>query len=206
MNNTAVPKKLLCVGNKKIPYAYFPLPPGQTCPGATHLCRSVCYGRKRLYRDVILGRERRYTASLSPDFVPRIIREVKSNRYPVVRPHTTGDYYSRDYLKKWLDIANTCNDTYFYSYTRSFNILQEFPNIPQNFRLIGSLDASSEPETVRLAIALLQNGILAGLSWIDNGEQIPELPVRHNTICNMSCYDCDYCLTADNFLVVFPLH
>lgn len=56
-----------------------------------------------------------------------------------VRIHDAGDFFSKEYLQHWLDIAKATPDVLFYCYTKEIKIFQD-PEIkfPDNFRYIFS--------------------------------------------------------------------
>ena len=51
--------------------------------------------------------------------------ELLKKRPDYVRIHDSGDYYSKVYLQKWIDIANLFPEIKFYSYTNSVAMLKE---------------------------------------------------------------------------------
>ena len=57
-----------------------------------------------------------------------------------VRIHDSGDFYDRDYLDRWLEIAWAVNDVLFYAYTKEVTMFKEVPaaDIPDNFRYLYS--------------------------------------------------------------------
>lgn len=122
------PVFLLGMGNRKLGEAIytFTLPAVRTCPGRSKLCEKVCYalrGRLRLALDG--GRyESKYQASLAPDFVDRMTREIQSRGCSIVRVHVGGDFYSPEYTRKWAEIVKRCPQTRFFAYTRSWRIAE----------------------------------------------------------------------------------
>ena len=47
----------------------------------------------------------RYLATKSNDFVDDMIAEIKKKKVDILRVHDSGDYYSREYIDKWMEIA-----------------------------------------------------------------------------------------------------
>lgn len=109
-----------------------------TCPFADK-CVKFCYARKGAYiwSNVKPAFEKRYELSKTDDFVGKMLHEIHKKRPDYVRVHDSGDYYSKTYLNKWLQIASLAPDTKFYSYTNS---VQMFLNteLPDNFDIIFS--------------------------------------------------------------------
>lgn len=57
-----------------------------------------------------------------------------------VRIHDSGDFYSREYLEGWIDLAWGFDDILFYAYTKEVAMLEEAkPSLPANFQVIYSM-------------------------------------------------------------------
>lgn len=116
---------LLSMGNtklnkNKINTSSFGLEAIKTCPSAGD-CKSDCFalGGNYLFKNVKEKQEERLQASRKNNFVEIITSEIKKLNVGAVRVHDSGDYYSRKYLEKWIEIANKNPDVIFYSYTKS---------------------------------------------------------------------------------------
>lgn len=110
-----------------------------TCPGAL-ACRAVCYAKQGSYTwpAVVAARQRALDATMSPAFTVDAIADLRAMRnVGVVRIHDSGDYYSQEYLDKWIAIAHACPSIIFYSYTKSAHL--NFSDAPSNFRVTFSL-------------------------------------------------------------------
>lgn len=145
-------------GNKKLvpnattAYAIWNLPAIQTCPYRTRDCEKFCYARKaeQAYPTCLPSRQRNLEASLRDDFVFRMTLTLLERRKRcrkarlIVRVHESGDFYSADYVGKWLRIMENCKgeDIVFIAYTKSFPFFDGV-ELPENFSLRASLDASS---------------------------------------------------------------
>ena len=83
-----------------------------TCPFADK-CVKFCYARKGAYiwGNVKPAFEKRYELSKTDQFVDAMNAEIKKAKPNYVRVHDSGDYYSKAYLKKWLEIAKSNPDT-----------------------------------------------------------------------------------------------
>ena len=77
-----------------------------TCPMADK-CVAFCYAKKGAYiwSNVQPAFEKRYQLSKTDDFIHSMIDEIAKKKPDYVRVHDSGDYYSKKYLQKWLDIA-----------------------------------------------------------------------------------------------------
>lgn len=134
------------------------LPAGKCCPKAG-ICRRYCYACKGNYHypSVELGAERNYTASLESDFAMQLHRAcralIKSGKYRI-RIHSSGDFYSQEYLDKWVAAMYCSPEITFYAYTKSLHLDWSAALRLPNFMLIqsegGLLDAEMD---VRLPIA-----------------------------------------------------
>ena len=110
-----------------------------TCPNAKS-CIANCYARQGTYvfSNVQAKYEYNLEISLRHDFVEIMDKEIKSKKkLKVLRPHSSGDYYSREYAQKWIKIAELNPSIMFYSYTKSWNLFFGL-TLPNNFKLIQS--------------------------------------------------------------------
>lgn len=117
---------LLALGNGHIGEAIhsWSIPAVATCPGATEACLGDCYATKNFF--LIPGVKAtmawRLRQSRRDDFARRMTREVKRKGCLVVRIHVSGDFYSPEYVRKWVEVAENCPATTFYFYTRSWRV------------------------------------------------------------------------------------
>ena len=65
------------------------------------------------------------------------ILEIQNKKVDILRVHDSGDYYSRDYVAKWMEIAKRLPDVRFYSYTKSIPLFVGV-DIPENYDIIYS--------------------------------------------------------------------
>lgn len=137
----------ICIsdGNKKLisdnvtRFLIFSLPAEKTCPFATAHCKEACYAKKaeKAYPDCLPAREKNLAFSKTDEFVPFMVEALhyiaslkayRNAEHITVRIHESGDFYSYEYLKKWLDIANACKDIKnmdFGAYTKSIPYLMK---------------------------------------------------------------------------------
>ena len=109
-----------------------------TCPMAQD-CIKFCYARKGAYiwSNVKPAFEKRYELSKTDQFVNKMYDEIVKKKPDYVRVHDSGDYYSRKYLNKWIDIALLFPEVKFYSYTNMVQLTKE-ADLPSNFDIIYS--------------------------------------------------------------------
>lgn len=77
-----------------------------TCPFAGE-CVKFCYAQKGAYSwsNVKPAFEKRYELTKTDDFVNEMNKEIAKKKPDYVRVHDSGDYYSKAYLDKWIEIA-----------------------------------------------------------------------------------------------------
>ena len=109
-----------------------------TCPMADS-CVKFCYAKKGAYiwSNVKPAFEKRYQLTKTDDFVEAMNAEIRKKKPDYVRVHDSGDYYSRAYLKKWIDIANSNPNVRFYSYTNMIDMILK-TSLPDNYDIIFS--------------------------------------------------------------------
>ena len=109
-----------------------------TCPMADS-CVKFCYAKKGAYiwSNVKPAFEKRYQLSKTDKFVEAMNAEIRKKKPDYVRVHDSGDYYSRAYLKKWIDIANSNPNVRFYSYTNMVDMMLK-TSLPDNYDIIFS--------------------------------------------------------------------
>ena len=143
-----------------------------TCPGAK-TCITGCYARNGRYvmRNVKLAQETRLALSLTDSFVDVITEEIKRRRVSKLRVHDSGDFYSLEYLKKWIAIAEKNPQTFFYAYTKVHPILAMVGELPGNFGIIksygGKWDEQINPETDRYSKVFDTTQALAAAGYAD---------------------------------------
>ena len=144
MKSKKNPRLIKLNGNMKLKegrIAYFSLPPGppickMACPG--------CYAMKayRLRPNVRKNYIKSYKASLKDDFVDVISQEIHKikDKIIAIRVHDSGDFYSQEYVNKWIEIARRFPTIKFFAYTKRMQDL-DFSKMLQlpNFALIDSL-------------------------------------------------------------------
>ena len=109
------------------------------CPFAKD-CVKYCYAQKGNYKypSVIKGLNNRYELSKTDEFVPKMNATIILERPTHVRIHDSGDFYSIDYLNKWIQIANDNKDVIFYAYTKSIKFFIDGLKLPKNLKIIFS--------------------------------------------------------------------
>jgi hypothetical protein len=88
-------------------------------------CVKFCYAKKGAYiwGNVKPAFEKRYELTKTDDFVAAMNAEIQSKKPDYVRVHDSGDYYSKAYLDKWIEIAIHNPNVRFYSYTNMIEMI-----------------------------------------------------------------------------------
>jgi len=109
-----------------------------TCPMAQE-CVKFCYAKKGAYiwSNVQPAFEKRYQLSKTDSFISKMMDEIDKKKPDYVRVHDSGDYYSKKYLQKWIDIAIMNPKVKFYSYTNCVDMLKNV-DLPNNYDIIYS--------------------------------------------------------------------
>lgn len=127
---------------KKI--ANFALPALKTCPNAG-ACRFGCYAKSGayLFSNVAKKHEENLKATKSTDFVYLMMKEIKDRKIEIVRVHDSGDFYSLEYLQKWVAIANGSHAVLFYFYTKNVEMIKSM-SLPKNVHAIFSFGGKQD--------------------------------------------------------------
>ena len=106
------------------------------CPFAKD-CVKYCYAQKGNYRfpSVKKGLNKRYELSKKEEFVTIMNANILLERPTHVRIHDSGDFYSVDYLNKWIQIAKDNKEVIFYAYTKSIPFFKRSKEMNTTFLL-----------------------------------------------------------------------
>ena len=110
-----------------------------TCPMADE-CVKFCYAKKGAYiwSNVQPAFEKRYQLSKTDEFVEAMNAEILKKKPDYVRVHDSGDYYSKTYLDKWIEVAIHNPGVRFYSYTNMVDMMLK-ASLPDNYDIKFSL-------------------------------------------------------------------
>lgn len=180
-----------------------------TCPGASAWCKSVCYnGDDR--PDVLL--EDQWQSNLkgfesdSNQLSESLQAAIDDSEHPLaIRIHSSGDFFSKEYIEFWNSLISNNPSVTFWGYTRSWTIpeLEESLNTlrsNENLQLFASWDATmpEPPQGWRI-------------SYVNDPEypaEIPENVTRcpEEFIDGMNCAKCGFCLRKIGRGVLFNVH
>lgn len=179
----------------------FNLPPIETCT-PTDWClhgkngKSACYalGGNFVFENVRRGAMERFEVSKQADFVERMCDEIAKVRPKYFRFHSSGDFYSEEYVGKVMEIASAFPQTLFRTTTRRRDLqasIKELAALP-NFIVRESLDSCR---------TTLEMGLpFAALDFLD--------VVKNNNsyLCKNDCVECGYHCWEDSGNMHFKQH
>lgn len=145
----------LLTWNKTLGCATFNLPAGLSCPGRSVWCEQRCYACKGnfTYSNVKNSQSQRWLATQDLGlFIDAMVDEIARKGYKLVRIHSSGDFYSLDYFRAWLDIARQCPTVRFFTYTRTWRLAEYRSALSEaeelsNFTLWWSTDPTTDIPT-----------------------------------------------------------
>ena len=138
----------------------FTLPAGYTCGGAKD-CLAYADRKTGKVRDGKETQFRCFMASLEATFpslramvwenyeqlqaalkngvdaCADLIHNSLPKKFDVMRVHVGGDYFSKEYLQAWIEVAKRNPDKVFYSYSKSLHLFKQFA-LPENLVLTAS--------------------------------------------------------------------
>ena len=176
--------------NRTVKFFTFNLPRKLACPGRTDICARGCYQAiseemlKEKGRDsqVLYSRKLNWFLAEQDDFVERILKEImrrkpKADQRIIFRIHASGDFYSEEYLKKWMKIAlitKLKNKNYdFVAYTKSYseinNVLSNQAGLWKLYQEAYNAAKIAIPQEKELSLADFNLNIIA--SYMDDTEE-----------------------------------
>jgi len=196
------------------------------CPFATEGCKSVCYATKgnHQYSSVQESRENSRNETKRKDFSESILHTIATHkmtkRYKdsimLIRIHESGDFYSMQYLRKWLAIwAGIEGDmnTRCVFYTKSFPFFLKLNNTEKSLinRMLESgqiainlsVDDTTSPEQWKAYHAMRKAFPKVNTYYctehVDN--------VKHNNVCDCAnCAKCGTCNKGTGEVTVVKIH
>jgi len=156
----------------------FNLPAPETCK-PTSWCLIHCPSLKANlnihFKKVAL---KKYAITKSKNFPDMIIDEIKKKKIKFVRVHSSGDFYSSTYIKKWKKIANSCPNTIFRTSTKRVEFIKtllDLNNLP-NFIIRESIDPAKPNPVTNLPLSAIET-----------------VPMAKNFFrCTRNCEKCGY--------------
>ena len=185
------------------------LPSVATCPGASSWCRQHCYNAD--------PRDSKFPTNewqenwswflLQPDKLrEKIDLQLSAAKPPVaVRIHSSGDFFSNEYIDFWRKIATDHSSVSFWTYTRSWtepsllDSLEALRQIP-NLEVFASIDASMSPPPSGWRLSIVVE------DTVDTAQDQDNLPCPEQFDKLSNCLSCGYCIRRGRGNVIFTLH
>jgi hypothetical protein len=193
-------KNLIIKGNSKMgpKVGIFNLPPKKTCTPSKWCLQGkngkpACYGLRNNCQlpSVVKATEWRFQESMKPDFALRMIKEI-NGKYDYIRLHSTGDFYSCEYLSKWYDIIKALPKVKFRTTSRRKDYsldLRTLASLP-NMIIRESLDPTSPTPRMLLPTASI------------TGMEISKGKFK----CPNGCVECKYSCWKSRKSICFDEH
>lgn len=157
-------------------FLVFSLPAGTTCPCAGG-CARFCYAKQGRYKFQNVKARREFCLQISqrPYFADYLdgalldptMWDKKSKLF--IRIHDSGDFYSAEYLQKWIDFAKSHPAITCYAYTKSVSMVKAAGQLPDNLVIAyswgGKEDHLIEPNDRQVKVFATKDDIPEG--WVD---------------------------------------
>jgi len=179
----------------------FNLPPKKTCT-PTKWClkgkngKPVCYALRNNYllSNVLVSLEERYKTSKRKDFSERVVCEIQKSYCQYFRIHSSGDFYNKEYIDKWINIVKQCPNTKFRTTTRRRDLKKNISRLAElkNIIVRESLDTD-----ICIPIMGLKFAAISDCNY----------PRKKDIIrCKNNCEKCNYRCWLENRNVVQDEH
>lgn len=124
----------------------------KSCPYAGD-CKVGCYANTGCYRfgnvksvfdsRLELTKQKNFTDVVYPQLRELLNKATKRNKSLMIRLHDSGDFYSKEYLMKWIRIMELFPTIKFYAYTKSIPFFKGI-RIPKNFKVVFSFGGTKD--------------------------------------------------------------
>ena len=196
------------------------------CPFRSRGCERVCYATKgnHVFPSVKDSRERSHAETLRADFSDAMIYTIQyykttrryKNAVMIVRIHESGDFYSVQYLRKWIQIwkaSEQIDGVQFTTYTKSFPFLLMLTDAEK--AIVNRLMTSGKL-TINFSTDDTTN-TTQKLAYLDCIRSFPRAntytctehvdDVEHTDVCDCAdCAKCGTCNHADGKRTVVKIH
>jgi hypothetical protein len=182
------------------------LPSVATCPGASPWCLTGCYtaDERADVFPVSTWRSNWGAFFSAPDrLASAILRQLDTATPDVaVRIHSSGDFFSVDYVEWWNSIVRARPAVSFWAYTRSWAVpalreALEKLRSESNVQLFASWDDSMPLPPNEWRLALVDRAMTSRTGHLSCPEEQPNGP---------QCASCGFCISPDERDVLFHLH
>lgn len=189
------------------------LPPVITCPGISEWCKSNCYNADDRYEKFPINKwceNLWWVLNRKEELKKNIITQLKEHKAKriAVRIHSSGDFFSKEYISFWRDIIGKNPEVNFWAYTRSWIIKELAEDLKKldeldNMKLILSWDETmiQPPDGYAKSIVVSSNEEIILAEKKKDGVVCPE---QYNLV--PGCADCGICISKLSGTVYFVIH
>lgn len=198
------------VDDDKYIFLQFNLLSSVTCPYATESCRKKCYANKaeRIYKNTRQSRTSNCTESKGKHFVNDMIAHIsleliktrRTKQKIIFRIHESGDFYSKAYFRKWVEITNHFKgnkNIIFQAYTKSLPYLKGEILEEINIKFVFSIWDDTDKKQIALSEKL-------GLTTFK--AVVETKTVKDAYICKGKCQTCKECYIGKEKNIVVKIH
>ena len=185
-------------GNKKLGNKIysFDLPAVVSCPNSD-ICFKTCYANKGTFlyggNNAKQSNTFNYTIALNDlkYLQKELIKEIIKKKIKVIRIHSSGDFFSKEYFLMWCNIAKRFKNLKIFTYSKAPQI--EGLKVPKNLNIIDSFITIDNTKYLNYG----------------NYEEISKMRTKiKGIICpvtigkKIDCSACKYCITKNKVLFV----
>lgn len=190
-------------GNAKVGDVFtFSLPSQITCPGMSSWCKKHCNMSRfeRLRPTCLRAYERNLKIAKNPHLFTKTVIGILPRILPCMRLHVSGDFWSEDYIKSWIEICAAFPQTQFWTYTRTWMVSELLSPLNQ-LRSLSNIKifASTDP-----TIPLPPHGWR--VAFLDKDQRAQGLKCPQQEGLLRSCLKCGYCFRKEKGNVIFKVH
>ncbi len=175
------------------------------------ICSQYCYCEKsKFYKNNMSSRFNVLLSYLkdSDKFFTRINTQIIHDDIDLIRIHTEGDFFNREYVLSWFDVMNKNPEVKFYAYTKQFELFEGL-ELPKNFTLQLSFDSQATYEIPANLLSKPNVNIYLTYDTLENAD----LFIYNNKLeymgikeCLGKCKKCRNCYTNSNYIHLCKIH
>lgn len=189
------------------------LPPVITCPGISDWCKCNCYNADDRYEKFPINKwceNLWWVLNDKKTLEDRISLQLEGckAKKTAVRIHSSGDFFSKEYIALWKKIIRRNPDVHFWAYTRSWAVGELVEDIKELDTLLNMKLILSWDETMAQPL----DGFAKSIVYSSNDGIGIALKRKAGTVCpeqyNLvpSCADCGICINKLSGNIYFVLH
>jgi len=188
------------------------LPSVGSCPGASAWCLRHCYNadpRDDVFPVSDWADNFAWVMHAPSELQDKVLTQLKTaQRRAAVRLHSSGDFFSAEYIALWNRIATEVPDVDFWAYTRSWILPELLPELERlrqlaNVQMFASWDPTMPPAPAGWRLSLVTDNAPRAHELV-KGEDDLVCPEQTEDVPN--CASCGYCIRDMKGNVIFFLH